>query len=53
MWLWHLWRALPRTLLREPEDETEEGPIEGALQIGCSIVALVACAVLVLAWLSR
>src|SRR5437899_9806083 len=52
-WLWNLWRAMMRVLLREPVDESEEGPIEGALQIGCLIVALFVGIALVLIWLSR
>ena len=53
MWLWHLWRSLMRFLLREPEDEPEEGPIGDALQIGCLIVAVFVCTTVVLVWMSR
>jgi hypothetical protein len=53
MWFWHLWRGLMRMLLREPEDDREEGPIENALHIGCFLVALAISAILFLVWVSK
>ena len=52
-WLWRFWRALMHLLLREPDDEREEGSIEGAFQISCLIIALVVGVAVLLAWLSK
>jgi hypothetical protein len=51
--LWHLWRWLMRALFREPEDEREEGPIEGAFQIGCLIVTVFGGIALAIVYVSR
>jgi hypothetical protein len=52
--LWQLWRWLIRVFVtREADDESEEGPIETAFQIGCLILALVAGLLVLIAWLSR
>jgi hypothetical protein len=40
-------------VIREDDDESEEGPIEAALQIGCLIVAVSVAFVALIAWLSR
>jgi hypothetical protein len=47
--LWWLWRQLCRMVTREPEDESEEGPVETAFQISCLIVALLVGLVICLA----
>jgi ACR3 family arsenite efflux pump ArsB len=53
MWLRYLWRAIMWTLFRETQDRSEEGLFEGALQIGCLIVAVAVCVAILLVWLSR
>jgi hypothetical protein len=42
-----------RTLLREPGDASDEGPVEAAFQVGGLVVTVAVCLVVAVVWLSR